>query len=72
MEYRHQEGMSKGFYNNLTWKAHVLRRRSYTNPGTNFAWHIDGYDKLKPYGFPIHGGVDSLSRRVVVENLPLE
>ena len=21
-------------------------------------WHIDGYDKLKPYGFPIHGCID--------------
>lgn len=18
-------------------------------------WHLDGYDKLKPFGFPIHG-----------------
>ena len=46
-------------------KAHALRRRSYTNPGPNFAWHVDGYDKLKPYGFPIHGAVDGFSRRVM-------
>ena len=21
-------------------------------------WHVDGYDKLKPFGFPIHGCID--------------
>ena len=43
-------------------RAHALRRRMYTNPGPNFVWHVDGYDKLKPYGFPIHGAVDGFSR----------
>ena len=48
-----------------------LRRRKYSikvnlNPllyislfpskGPNYLWHTDGYDKLKPYGFCIHGG----------------
>ena len=37
----------------------------YTNPGPNFAWHVDGYDKLKPYGFPIHGCVEGFRRRVM-------
>ena len=46
-------------------RARRLRRRSYMNPGPNFAWHVDGYDKLKPYGFPIHGCVDGFSRRVM-------
>ena len=46
-------------------KAHALRRRWYINPGQNFAWHVDGYDKLKPCGFPIHGAVDGFSRRVM-------
>ena len=46
-------------------RAHRLRRRSYTNPGPNYAWHVDGYDKLKPYGFPIHGCVDGFSRRLL-------
>lgn len=40
-------------------------RRSYTNPGLNFARHVDGYDKLKPCSFPIHGAVDGFSRRVM-------
>ena len=26
--------------------------------GPNFCWHIDGYDKLSPYGFHIHGCID--------------
>ena len=42
-----------------------LQRRRYVNPGPNFAWHVDGYDKLKPYGFPIHGCIDGFSRRVI-------
>ena len=31
----------------------------------NAVWHADGYDKLKPYGFPIHGAIDGFSRRVL-------
>ena len=26
--------------------------------GPNWCWHIDGYDKLKPFGFPIHACID--------------
>lgn len=46
-------------------KARKLQRRVYTSPGANAAWHIDGYDKLKPYGLPVHGCVDGFSRRVI-------
>ena len=42
-----------------------LQRRSYVNPGPDFVWHVDGYDKLKPYGFAIHGGIDGFSRKVL-------
>lgn len=28
-------------------------------------WHVDGYDKLKPYGFCIHGTNDGYSRRIL-------
>ena len=35
------------------------------NPGPNYCWHIDGYDKLKPYGFPIHACIDGFSRKVL-------
>ena len=42
-----------------------LRRRCYSVPGPNFLWHIDGYDKLKPYGFSIHGCIDEFSGRII-------
>ena len=44
---------------------HRLRRRQYRAKGPNFLWHIDGYDKLKPYGFCIHGCIDGFSRRIM-------
>ena len=42
-----------------------LRRRRYYASGPNFIWHIDGYDKLKPFGICIHGAIDGFSRRVL-------
>ena len=44
---------------------HRLRRRKYSAKGPNFVWHIDGYDKLKPYGLCIHGCIDGYSRRIM-------
>ena len=32
-----------------------LKRRQYRSKGPNYIWHTDGYDKLKPLGFSIHG-----------------
>lgn len=46
-------------------KSRRLKRRVYRNPGPNYAWHIDGYDKLKVWGFPIHGCIDGYSRRIL-------
>ena len=47
-------------------RAHRLRRRAYRNNGPNDTWHCDGYDKLKPFGFPIHACIDgSWSRKVL-------
>ncbi len=40
-----------------------LQRRQYNGKGPNFIWHLDGYDKLKPYGFCIHGCIDGYSRQ---------
>ena len=28
-------------------------------------WHSDGYDKLKPYGLPIHGCIDGYNTHSV-------
>ena len=45
------------------WKK--LRRRKYFSTGPNATWHKDGFDKLKPYGFPTHGCVDGFSGRIM-------
>lgn len=42
-----------------------FHRRTYYCSGPNQVWHIDGYDKLKPYGFAIHGAIDGFSRKVL-------
>ena len=44
---------------------HRLKRRQYQTKGPNYLWHIDGYDKLKPFGFCIHGAIDGYSRRIL-------
>ena len=46
-------------------KKHRLKRRLYRNPGPNHACHLDGYDKLKPWGFPVHGVIDGFSRKIL-------
>ena len=42
-----------------------LRRRVYHSCGPNYVWHIDGYDKLKPFGIAISGGIDGFSRMMI-------
>ena len=42
-----------------------LRRRQYKAKGPNFLWHVDEYDKLKPFGFCIHGCLDGFSPRIM-------
>ena len=44
---------------------HKLIRRTYRSVGPNHLWHIDGYDKLKPYGLSIHGAIDGYSRKIL-------
>ena len=46
-------------------RARRLTRRKYVSMGPNYCWHIDGYDKLKRYGFPIHGCIDGWSRKII-------
>ncbi|RXN36255.1 hypothetical protein ROHU_003095 [Labeo rohita] len=40
-------------------------RRGYFTAGPNQVWHIDGYDKLKPFGVAISGCIDGFSRKVM-------
>ena len=43
----------------------MLRRHKFISPGPNYMWHIDGYDKLKPYRFPNHAAIDGYSRKIL-------
>ncbi|KAL0965948.1 hypothetical protein UPYG_G00288460 [Umbra pygmaea] len=40
-------------------------RRVYSSRGPNHVWHVDGYDKLKPYGLAISGCIDGYSRKIL-------
>ena len=42
-----------------------LKRREYISRGPNYIWHIDGYDKLKPFGVAIHRCIDEYSRNII-------
>ena len=44
-------------------KYKVMKRRVYWSQGPGDVYHIDGNDKLKPWGFCIHGCVDGFSRK---------
>ena len=43
----------------------TLSRRSYSVPGPNALWHIDGHHSLIRWRFVIHGGIDGFSRMIV-------
>ena len=43
----------------------VIRRRIYFSNGPFHMIHIDGHDKLKKWGFAIHGGIDGFSRKIL-------
>ncbi|CAH1115725.1 unnamed protein product [Psylliodes chrysocephalus] len=42
-----------------------LHKRQYNNTGPNFLWHLDLFDKLKPYGICINGAIDGYSRFII-------
>ena len=42
-----------------------LKRRIYISKGPNYMWNIDGYDKLKTFGFAIHRCMDGYSRKII-------
>lgn len=46
-----------------------LKRREYFAKGPNFLWHVDSYDKLKPFGLCINGCIDGFSRRIIWLNV---
>lgn len=46
-------------------KSRRLVRRRYSVKGPNSLWHLDSYDKLKPFGIGINGCIDGFSRYIV-------
>lgn len=46
-------------------KRRRLHRRQYVSNGPDNVWHIDSYDKLKPYGIAINGCIDGFSRNII-------
>ena len=44
--------------------SNYLARRIYCSNGPNDVWYC-GYDIIKQYGFPIHGGLDGFSRKIL-------
>lgn len=38
-----------------------LQRRQYFSKGPSYLWHIDSYDKLKPFGVCTNGCIDGFS-----------
>ena len=52
-------------FGSLFRKPRYIKPRVFTCDGPNNTWHVDGNDKLKPYGFPIHGCIDGFLRKVL-------
>lgn len=42
-----------------------MKRRIYRVRGANSLWHMDGNEKLHPWGFYVHGCVDGFSRLMI-------
>jgi len=36
-------------------RRHRVQRRTYVSAGPNHMWHVNGYNKLRPYGILISG-----------------
>ena len=52
-------------HRNMCWHQVLSRRSSYSVPGPNSLWHIDGHHSLIRLRFVIHGGIDGYSRSIV-------
>ena len=42
-----------------------LGQCAYHTKGPNSIWYIDSHDKLKPFGFSVHGCINGFSRRLL-------
>ena len=54
----HDSKVNSIMYDDVVYTVFILQ-------GPNFIWHVDSYDKLKPFGFPINGCIDGYANRIV-------
>ena len=40
-------------------------RRKYVSKEPNYLCHIDYHEKLKPFGFRVHGRIDGISGKLI-------
>ena len=45
-------------------RKHRLKTQIYVNQSSDYAYHLDGCDNLKTFGFVIHEAIDGYSRKV--------
>ena len=45
-------------------KIYRLKLWKYRNRGPNHIWQMNGNDKLKPFGFYVHGCIDGFRRKI--------
>lgn len=46
-------------------EATFIHRTNFVVPGPNFLWCLDGYEKLKRYGFQVYACIDAYSRCII-------
>ncbi|KAM4062484.1 hypothetical protein HRG_013658 [Hirsutella rhossiliensis] len=46
-------------------EGNFKHRTDFTVPGPNFLWCLDGYEKLKRFGFQVYACIDAYSRCIV-------
>ncbi|KAH7109535.1 hypothetical protein EDB81DRAFT_833653, partial [Dactylonectria macrodidyma] len=46
------------------WGKARFQRREFIVPGPDWVWSLDGYDKLKQWGFEIYAGIDGYARYI--------
>lgn len=52
-------------WSSTLFSTQVFFRGGYVTEGPNQVWHVDGFDKLKPFGIAISGYIDGFSRNVM-------
>jgi hypothetical protein len=68
-----QNTLYREYQTNPEWKkraeqrrlADWKHRRDFQVPGPNFMWSLDGYEKLKNFGFSIYACIDTYSRAII-------